>query len=149
MNNNSRQYNNSNNILNIYSTNNKYSYISLRDEIERLKIANLILSKSNSELKNENSNLNKELELKYQVNRNYIENHNNSISTPFKQNSSWKIKGGDNEAQEAAELQSHIMQQNFNELIDDLKSSLEVTKNDNNQLSELVDETIKKKVLCF
>jgi len=95
--NNSRHYNNSNNTSNIYSTNNKYSYISLREEIERLKIVNQVLSNSNTELKNENANLNKEIELHYQVNRNSLENLNNhNLNTPFKRNSSRKSKLGDN-----------------------------------------------------
>lgn len=85
------------------------------------------------------------MELQYQVNRNSIENHNNhnSLSTPFKRNSSRKVKS-EEAAQEALEQQSQIMQHNFNELIDDLKSSLEVTNNHNNELKELVEQTLNK-----
>jgi len=154
-NNNNNYLNNSNTTKdnsNLYATSNKYSYISLREENERLKITNQILLSSNSELKSENLNLNKELDLQYQLNRNSLAdsalqhqqhtNKKNLLNNNLRSNS--KIE------EQAAELiaeNKHIhlqLHNQYQELIDNLKASLDQAKKNNEELSFLIEQTQEK-----
>ncbi len=126
---------------NIYSTSTKYSYLSLREENERLKISNTLLQKLNDELKTENNNLNKELEIQYQMSRNSFGNnnpmHRQSNSNLFLQKSA--KKQNDNH-----DLDNSQNMNNFNELIESLKDSLGISKKNNEELNNLLENQIKK-----